>query len=144
MRLPLAPADDTLSDAVVHPEAVLVSSKTRRILLVDDNTDAAESLAMLLESYGHEVVIKADGSKGLEAALSYSPEIVILDIGLPDIDGYELARRLRAAGGAKNTVLIALTGYGQERDKELAMAAGFDYHLVKPVNFQELKKLIER
>ena len=144
ISLPLAPAAVTSSKAAIHTEAVSVSGKTRRILLVDDNADAAQSLALLLEGYGHEVIIKATGLTGLEAARTHLPEVVILDIGLPDIDGYELARRLRAKDETGDTILLALTGYGQEQDKELAKAAGFDYHLVKPVNFQELKKLIER
>lgn len=141
--LPLALEEGLPSKARKQNEARTVSPAKRRILLVDDNADAVQSLAMLLEECGHEVIIEADGLKGLEAALTHSPEVVILDIGLPDISGYELARRLRTENETKNTVLLAITGYGQEQDKKLAKAAGFDYHLVKPINFQELKKLIE-
>ena len=141
--LPLAPEEDLPSKMPKRNEVKNVSSNNRRILLVDDNEDAARSLAMLLEGCGHEVVIEIDGLRGLETALTHSPEVIILDIGLPDINGYELARRLRAEDETRNIVLLAITGYGQEQDKELAKAAGFDYHLVKPVDFQELKNLIE-
>lgn len=141
--LPLSPTENSAGEMHNGNKSRNVSSNTHRILLVDDNADAAQSLAMLLEGCGHEVIIEADGLQGLEAALTHLPEIIILDIGLPDINGYELARRLRAEHETKNAVLLAITGYGQEQDKELAKAAGFDYHLVKPVNFQELKKLIE-
>lgn len=141
--LPLVPEVSLPNKTHTYNEARTVSNAKRRILLVDDNADAAQSLAMLLEGCGHEVIIEADGLKGLEAALTHSPEVVILDIGLPDINGYELARRLRVEDETKSAILLAITGYGQEQDKELAKAAGFDYHLVKPINFQELKKLIE-
>jgi PAS domain S-box-containing protein len=142
--LPLANVDNTPAKAFMGDVTTAYALKARRILVVDDNTDAAQSLAMLLEGYGYEVFTAADGVEGLEVALSHSPEVVILDIGLPDMDGYELARRLRAEDETKNTVLLALTGYGQEQNKTLAKTAGFDSYLVKPVNFQELKKLIEQ
>jgi len=142
--LPLAPANDMPNILPESGSAATVPANAQRILLVDDNTDAAQSLAMLLEGYGHEVTVESNGLKGLEAALSFLPQIIILDIGLPDFNGYELAKRLRAEVETKHTVLVALTGYGQEEDKALAKAAGFDCHLVKPVDFQKLKKVIEK
>ena len=141
--LPLA-VDECEPHKVARSDVSAPSAcNARRILIVDDNVDAAESLAMLFEGQGHTAIVEANGLKGLEAALSHLPDIVILDIGLPDIDGYALAKRLRAEDGTRNAVLLALTGYGQEQDKELARAAGFDHHLVKPVNFLELEKLIK-
>jgi len=142
--LPLAVDEGDPHKALRKYEAVPSARNARRILIVDDNVDAAESLAMLFEGHGHKAIVEASGLKGLESALSYLPDVVILDIGLPDIDGYELAKRLRAEEDTQSAMLLALTGYGQEQDKKLAQAAGFDYHLVKPVNFLELEKLIAR
>jgi PAS domain S-box-containing protein len=113
-----------------------------RILLVEDNRDAAESLAMLLELHGHLVRAVGDAWAALEAASSEPPDVALIDIGLPGMDGYELARRLRAEGGRPAPRLVALTGYGQERDKERAAAAGFDAHLVKPVDLDDLRRVL--
>jgi signal transduction histidine kinase/ActR/RegA family two-component response regulator len=112
------------------------------ILVVDDNEDAAETLAMLLESAGHQVSVAFNGTKALEFAADLVPDLLILDIGLPDIDGYELARRLRLMPEFQKSILVALTGYGQAEDKAKTRKAGFDHHLVKPVAFDELFKLI--
>jgi PAS domain S-box-containing protein len=112
-----------------------------RILVVDDNRDLVESLAILLRLWGHEVRTAHDGLSGLKAARSYRPQVVFLDIGLPGLDGYELARRLRAevGGGMK---LIAVTGYGQEEDRRRALEAGFDAHLVKPADLGDVQRLL--
>jgi PAS domain S-box-containing protein len=112
------------------------------VLLVEDNRDAAESLAMLLELHGHRVRAVGDAWAALEAASAEPPDVALVDIGLPGMDGYELARRLRASGGPPVPLLVALTGYGLERDKERAAAAGFDAHLVKPVDLDELRRLL--
>ena len=117
---------------------------SRRILVVDDNLDSAESLALLLGLQGHEVSTATDGPAAVTTARSFRPEIVFLDIGLPGIDGYEVARRIRAEPDLAGTVLIAMTGYGQEEDVRQAMAAGFDRHLVKPVDFAEIETLLRR
>jgi CheY-like chemotaxis protein len=101
---------------------------------VDDNADGAESLAMVLRLAGHEVVVAHDGPSGLRAAASQQPDVVVLDIGLPGMDGYEAARRLRRLPGLESARLIALTGYGQDRDRQAAHAAGFDEHHVKPLD----------
>ena len=105
----------------------------RRILVVDDNVDAAKSLARLLTRlYGQEVRVAHDGPAALAAAGEFRPEVVLLDIGLPGMDGYEVARRLRERPEFEETLLVALTGWGQEADRERSRAAGFDHHLVKP------------
>jgi CheY-like chemotaxis protein len=113
----------------------------RRVLVVDDNIDAVESLAMVLQHMGHEVRTAADGPKALALAGAYRPELVLLDIGLPGIDGYEVARRLRKQAVAP-MLLVALTGYGQEEDRRRSREAGFDQHLVKPVELTALQALL--
>ena len=114
------------------------TERALRILVVDDNVDSAESLAMLLQTVGHEVRTAHDGPTGLTAALGFRPDAVLLDIGLPKMDGYEVARRMRLAPELAITPLLALTGYGQESDREKSLEAGFDHHLVKPVDFEKL------
>ena len=104
-----------------------------RIMVVDDNVDAAESLAMMLELDGHSVIRAHDGDAAIAIAGSECPSVMLLDIGLPDIDGYELARRLRALPEVDNALLIAVTGYGQAEDRRRAEDAGFDRYLIKPV-----------
>jgi signal transduction histidine kinase/ActR/RegA family two-component response regulator len=115
---------------------------SQRILIVDDNADAATMLGMLLEASGHEVLVENGSLQGLAAATEALPAICILDIGLPDMDGYELARRLRQVAGMDGALLIAVTGYGQESDRQRAFDAGFDHHMVKPVDAQKLLRLI--
>lgn len=126
-----------------EPEQALPADKGRhRILVVDDNTDAAEVIAALLEVDGHLVRTSKDGSSAIEAARTDPPEVVLLDIGLPDMSGYEVAARLRALPGMEHAFLIALTGYGQDKDRERALAGGFDRHLTKPVTFDTLKRTL--
>ncbi|HXS20349.1 MAG TPA: response regulator [Steroidobacteraceae bacterium] len=115
----------------------------RRLLVVDDNRDAAESMSMLLEMWGHEVAYAYDGPSALETAEQWQPEAVFLDIGLPGMDGYEVAERLRELPQAKGAVLIAITGYGQEDDRQRSQRAGIDHHLVKPVAPDALRSLID-
>lgn len=115
----------------------------RRLLVVDDNKDAAESMSMLLEMWGHEVAFAYDGPSAIETAEQWRPEAVFLDIGLPGMDGYQVAERLRALPQAKDAVLIAITGYGQEDDRLRSQRAGIDYHLVKPVAPDALRNLID-
>ena len=117
--------------------------EARRILVVDDNADAADSLGMLLEVRGDEVRIAYDGEEALDAEADFRPEVVLLDIGMPKISGYDVARRIRAARG--NAILIvAITGWGQEDDRQRARDAGFNYHFTKPVDFEMLLDLIDR
>lgn len=112
------------------------------VLVVDDNKDAADSLAMLLELDGCSVSTAGDGAEALDVFDHLQPEIVLLDIGLPDIDGYEVARRIRSRQRPGKILLIALTGWGQEQDKKRAAQAGFDEHLTKPVNLDLLRVLM--
>lgn len=119
-------------------------SRLCRILVVDDNSDAADMLALLLEQLGHTTRVAHDADEALAAIDELTPELAVLDIGLPGMDGYELARRLRAHPVTRNTCLIALSGYGQESDKEQSARAGFDAHLVKPIAFTDLRTLIDQ
>jgi CheY-like chemotaxis protein len=109
---------------------------------VEDNADSAESLAMLLRFKGHEVLIAPDGPSALAMGRSFEPQVVLCDIGLPGINGYEVAARLRKQRALKQTPLIALTGYGHEESRRHATEAGFDYHLVKPVDPGALNLLL--
>lgn len=117
--------------------------KRRRIMVIDDNKDAAESMSMLFELWGHEVKCVYDGRAALEVAAQYHPDAVFLDIGLPGMDGYEIAERLREQGESTQTVLVAITGYGQDEDRRRSREAGIDHHLVKPVAPETLQKLLE-
>lgn len=113
-------------------DILLAASKTR-VLVVDDNKDAAGMLSLFLETVGHDVSVSYNAQNALVVAARTSPAILFVDIGLPDMDGYELARRLRARPETARSLLIAVTGYGQPQDQEHAMQAGFDHHLFKPV-----------
>jgi PAS domain S-box-containing protein len=117
---------------------------SRRVLVADDNRDAADTLGLLLELYGHEVRVAHSGNAALEVAQTFHPDVALLDIGMPDLDGYEVARNLRVENAYPDIVLIALTGYGQDGDKARARAAGFDHHLTKPVDPSKLEALIAR
>ena len=123
---------------VVTPAPV----RGRRVLVVDDNADAAESIAMVLRLGGHEVKVVTEAGEAIASARVFDPHVAILDIGLPGLDGYELAGRLRKDADHDQLVLIALTGYGQRQDRERAAEAGFDYHFVKPVDTSELEAAI--
>ena len=118
-------------------------STPKRLLVVDDIEDAAESMSMLLEMWGHEVTYAYDGPSALETAQQWQPEAVILDIGLPGMDGYQVAARLRALPQGKETVLISITGYGKDDDRRRSRRAGIDHHLVKPVAPDALRSLID-
>ena len=115
-------------------------SKIKRILVVDDNVDAVEMIEILLSGDGHTIRTALDSKTGIEIAKTFQPEICLLDIGLPEIDGHELARILRQM--MPEVMLIALTGWGQSEDRRQSKEAGFNHHLVKPIDFETLKKLI--
>jgi CheY-like chemotaxis protein len=115
-----------------------------RVLVVDDSVDTVESTARLLKLHGHEVQTACDASEAIAAALRWRPEFVLLDLGLPDIDGYQVALRIRQEASCQGTVLIALTGYGQPEDRQRSRAAGIAYHLLKPVDPGELLALLSR
>ncbi|MDD4906916.1 MAG: PAS domain S-box protein, partial [Methylobacter tundripaludum] len=140
VRLPALPMDSSATESA-RTESVLPTSKFR-ILVVDDYADAAESLMMLLQAKGHEVEIADCGIKAIEQAQVFHPQVVLLDIGLPDLDGYEVAKRLRALPETRDATLIALTGYGQSEDHNRSQSAGFNHHLLKPLNFDELSALL--
>jgi CheY-like chemotaxis protein len=112
------------------------------VLVVDDNHDSAESLEILLQLSGHHVRIAHDGLEAVTAAASFLPDVVVLDIGLPKLNGYEAARRIRALPSGTHLKLVALTGWGQDSDRQRSAASGFDFHLVKPVDHEVLLKLI--
>jgi len=140
VRLPTLSMDASAAKSALT-ESVLPTSKFR-ILVVDDYADAAESLTMLLQAEGHEVEMADCGIKAIERAQEFHPQVVLLDIGLPDLDGYEVAKRLRALPEFRDAFLIALTGYGQTEDRELSKSAGFNHHLLKPLKFEELSSLL--
>jgi CheY-like chemotaxis protein len=144
VRLPRRP--DQAPEPVRHasPEATPGHGVRRRVLIVDDNLEAAGMLATLLEAHGHDTSVAGDGPSALAIALTFKPEVALLDIGLPVMDGYELARRLRGMDGFAATRLVAITGYGQASDRRSSTEAGFDEHLVKPVNVDALIKILSR
>jgi len=109
---------------------------------VDDNRDAAESLSMLLHARGHDVRVAYDGLEAVGAAIAFQPDVVLLDIGLPKLYGYDAARRIRDARG-HGVLLVAVTGWGQEEDRRRAKAAGFDHHLTKPVDPEAISRIID-
>jgi PAS domain S-box-containing protein len=140
VRLPALPVPSSAIESVQAKSALPMPKF--RILVVDDYADAAESLTLLLQAEGHEVETADCGLKALERAQAFRPQVVLLDIGLPDLDGYEVARRLRALPETHDAVLVALTGYGQIEDRERSRSAGFNHHLLKPVNFEKLSALL--
>jgi two-component system CheB/CheR fusion protein len=113
-----------------------------RVLIVEDNADAAESLMLLLELLGLQVRTAPDGPAALDAARASRPDLMLIDIGLPGMNGYELAEQIRHDDALRGVTLVALTGYGQEEDRQRALAAGFDHHMVKPINVQEVEKVV--
>jgi PAS domain S-box-containing protein len=129
-------------DVVAPPIAATPPMVARRVLIVDDNQDGAESLAMLLELHGHETYKVYDGVEAVDAAGRLRPDAVLLDIGLPRLDGYEVCRRIREQPWGKKMLLVALTGWGMEEDRHRSRDAGFDTHMVKPLNYEVLVKLL--
>ena len=146
VRLPVLAAATKLQPAAIdgQPKAALATVRARRVLIIDDDADSAEALALLAQSWGHQVAIAHDGPGALALAESFAPESVLVDIGLPGMDGYELARRLREQPRYRDLVLVALTGYGREQDRSAAHAAGFDDHLVKPAEIEALEGILTR
>jgi PAS domain S-box-containing protein len=143
VHLPLRMLPDS-REPKPHVAATPARITRRRVLVADDNRDSAETLAMLLRVEGHEVMIAHDGSAALAAFGGFAPDIVLLDIGMPGPNGYEVARQIRQSRAGAEIKLIAITGWGQESDKERAFAAGFDHHLTKPVDTGQLSELLER
>jgi CheY-like chemotaxis protein len=118
------------------------SAHKRKILVVDDNRDAADTLSMLLDFLGYETRTAYDGQQGVDVATAFQPDLVILDINMPVMDGYEAARMLRNARGTSRAVLVALTARATPNDRAAALQAGFDYHVVKPVDGAGLAELV--
>ena len=118
-----------------------MTAAATRVLVVDDNEDAADSLATLLEVMGYQVRIAYDGPEALVAADEFVPAVALLDIGLPRLSGYDIARHIRGRRGG-DVLLVAITGWGQEEDRRLARDAGFDHHFTKPADFDQLIELI--
>jgi CheY-like chemotaxis protein len=140
VRLPRASAP--VSSTTPAPPAG--GTAPRRVLIVEDNTDAREVLRLALTLDGHQVHEAADGAEGVEAALRLAPDAALIDVGLPTLDGYAVARQIRAAERGTRMLLVALTGYGQAEDRRRALEAGFDVHLVKPVTPERLTEVLQR
>ena len=143
VRLPLAAAAPALLAPVRNrgSEPVCFCGPLR-ILVVDDNADSADSLALLLRAEGHDVQVAYDGAGALKISSSFNPQVTLQDIAMPGMNGLEVARKLRETTATRDSILVALTGYGNSEDEEESYAAGFDHHLVKPVNFEALYQLL--
>ena len=117
-------------------------SKSQRILVVDDNQDAAKSLAALLEMTGNETLLAHDGAEAVAKAAAFKPDVVLLDLGLPRMNGYDVCRAIRKQPWGKDVLMVALTGWGQDEDRRKSKEAGFDSHMVKPVDHAALMKVL--
>jgi len=148
VTLPLAAEDEVPAPAVSPPVSQTTDAplpgKSQRVLVIDDNSDAAESLAMILSMSGWQVAVALGGAQALDMIRDFRPDVVLSDIGMPGMDGYEVARRIRADPETRKVILVALTGWGQAADKERAMRVGFDEHLTKPVDPDELDRLLSQ
>jgi CheY-like chemotaxis protein len=131
-----------LTIAASGTAAVENATESRRILVVDDNRDATETLAALLQLSGHQTATAFDGKAALEIADAFRPHVLLLDIGMPELNGYEVARSVRSLPWGRDALLIALTGWGQDEDRRRSQEAGFDAHLVKPVDHGQLMRLL--
>jgi len=142
VRLPALPASATLDEIATPAPAASEPRVSRRVLVVDDNTDNAELLRILLEEEGHETYMAHDGVEGLAAAERLRPDVVLMDLGLPRIDGLDACRRIREQPWGKRILVIAITGWGQDVDRRKSQEAGFDHHLVKPVDARAITALM--
>jgi PAS domain S-box-containing protein len=143
VRLPLVARPESEQAGPVETDTASGDDAERRVLVVDDNVDAAASLAALLRYANYEVRVAHGGSEAFEMLHAFSPQVVLLDIGLPGMDGYDLAKAMRSRSETRGALLVAITGYGQESDRARAREAGFDHHLTKPVDFARLQALLE-
>ena len=141
LRLPLLSGEWPIAKAGISIASALVV-RPLRVLLVDDNVDTILSFSMLLTACGHDVQTAYDGLTGLQIALTYQPDVALLDIGLPGLNGYEVARQIRIEPTLKNIVLVAMTGYGQDSDRQTSFDAGFNHHLAKPARFDDVKQIL--
>jgi CheY-like chemotaxis protein len=133
---------DTIGTSTAQPQPAASSHPRRRVLVVEDNVDSADTLSILLKTRGHEVDVCYSGDQALAKAKGFHPDTVLCDIGLPGMDGYEVARALRDDSALRQARLVALTGYASSEDREKALAAGFDKHLVKPPSVEELEQVL--
>jgi PAS domain S-box-containing protein len=143
LRLPISASQAEQSPPPREEPASTVRKDRVRVLMAEDSMELAEVLGMVLESWGYEVIATHDGPSTVEASRVHAPDVVLLDVGLPGLDGYEVARRVRAHQGPQ-PLLVAVTGYGQQMDRARSSAAGFDYHLVKPADMAELQQILAR
>lgn len=141
VRLPVLPTDRPSLPATAAV-AGAPAARRLRVLVVDDNKDTVESLSMLLTASGHDVRLAYDGPAAVQAAIDYLPDVVLLDIGLPGLNGYEVAKLIREHPTLKNVALVAMTGYGQESDRQSSFQAGFNHHLVKPTYLAQLQQIL--
>jgi two-component system CheB/CheR fusion protein len=141
VRLPSLEVGASADSREEAPTSAAIDA-VRRVLVVDDNVDSLESMALLVRHFGHDVRVAHNGSQAVSTAAETIPEVILLDIGLPGMDGYEVARRIRAIPGLQPCRIIAMTGYGQETDRVRSRLAGFDDHLVKPVEPETLRKIL--
>ncbi|MGH8011512.1 MAG: ATP-binding protein, partial [Candidatus Binataceae bacterium] len=142
VRLPRSNPHEVQREAAPREAARAPKDEPRRVLIVDDSADTTASAAELFADFGHDVRIASSGSEALEMAAQYRPDVILLDIGLPGMNGYEVADRLRQDARFKDVLMIAISGYGQESDRQRSLAAGFDEHLVKPVDLEKLEELL--
>jgi CheY-like chemotaxis protein len=140
--LPRIEKASTPAGTAPEPADQAAEQAPMRVLIVDDNVDAAAMLATLLELDGHEVSVEHEGRSGLQRARLDRPQVLLLDIGLPDMDGYQLAREVRKLPDLAGAVLVALTGYGQGQDRLEAERSGFDHHLVKPASMERISEIL--
>jgi CheY-like chemotaxis protein len=143
VRLPVAKKAEPTAQGHGGNGETSHSKKNCRVLVVDDNRDSADSLAMLLRMMGHDTRTSHDGPDAIEAAATFRPDVVLLDIGLPTMDGYEVARHIRRRDWGKDMLLTALTGWGQDEDRRRSQVAGIDHHLTKPVDPAALMQLLD-
>jgi CheY-like chemotaxis protein len=139
VRLPLAEGPVT---AAVAAPSTAAQNRGQRVLVVDDNTDAAASLALLLKMEDYEVCTAADGEEAIEQARTFEPQIIFMDLAMPRLDGLEAARRIRALPQGEHVRIVALTGWGQEADRQRTRDAGMDHHLIKPVSLDALQNVL--
>jgi PAS domain S-box-containing protein len=144
VRLPIAVVPEAPRRAARHAEGASDMQRALRVVVIDDNRDSADSLAMLLQLKGHDVRIAYHGKEGVEVVRHFTPDLILLDLALPDMDGYSVLRTLRSSRLIGNATVAAMTGFGQDSDKERSAQAGFDLHLVKPVDFDKLDALMTR
>jgi CheY-like chemotaxis protein len=141
VRLPVVPTGTAQPPSAIS-EAAQLTTRPLRVLVVDDNVDTVSSFSMLLKASGHDVRPAYDGPTAVQAALDYRPDVVFLDIGLPGLNGYEVAKQIRQHLVLKSVVLVALSGYGQDSDRQTSLEAGFNHHLVKPARLAEMLQIL--